>query len=106
MTSDMLSQFPHPGAEAGGDAFNIAIFTLVSMLILTAIAYVIGKLLSDHRIETWAKDEFVQVMINAALVGGLFILMAPGTGLIISAFNAMVPVEAVRSPRFLIRTAD
>ena len=93
MATDVLSQF-----DTGGEAFSIAIFTLVSMLILTAIVYVVGKLLANRKVEDWAKDEFIQVMINAALVGALFMLMAPESGLIINDFNAAVPTEAVQIP--------
>ncbi len=97
MPDDLLSQFPQSGGS-GGDAFNIAIYTLVSMLILTALVYVLGKLLQSHKVEGWAKDEFIQVMINAALVGSLFMLMAPGSGLVINAFDSLIPAEAVQIP--------
>jgi len=96
--ADLLSQFPHPGSSTGGDAFNIALFTLVSMLVLVGIAYVAAKAMTNRKLEEWAKDEFPQILINAALVGSLFILMAPGSGIIVMLFNSLVPSEAVRIP--------
>ncbi len=96
--TDLLSQFPHAGSSTGGDAFNIALFTLISMLMLVGISFVVAKAMTNRKLEDWAKDEFLQVLINAAIVGSLFLLMAPGTGAIITIFNSLVPSEAVYIP--------
>jgi len=88
---DLLSDFPgSPGATAGGGAFAVAVYALVSMYVLAGLAYLLSKLLSNHSYDEWAKNEFIQTTISAALVGGLFLLMAPGTGIIIIAFNSLV----------------
>ncbi len=91
MSSDLLSDFPDAGSSTGGDAFNIAIYTIVSMAILVGITYLLGKAFNIRKLEDWAKSEFLQVFISAALVGGLFFLMAPGTGLIVMAFDQLAP---------------
>ncbi|MDD5172111.1 MAG: hypothetical protein PHF60_03690 [Candidatus ainarchaeum sp.] len=91
----VLGDFPEtPGTMAGGAAFQIAIYVIVSMIVLVGIVYLLGKALSNRKLEEWAKNEFLQVFISAAMVGGLFLLMAPGTGLIIIAFNSLVPTDA------------
>jgi hypothetical protein len=87
----LLSEFPEAGASSGGDAFNIAIYMIVSMVVLVGIAYLFSRLMSNRKLQDWAKTEFIQVMISAALVGGLFFLMAPDSGIIVIAFNSMVP---------------
>ncbi len=97
---DLLSQFPAAGASTGGDAFNIAIYVIVSMVVLVGITYLLSRVFSNRRLEDWAKSEFIQVLISAALVGGLFFLMAPGTGIIIIAFNSLVPDDSIKVPSF------
>jgi hypothetical protein len=92
--SGMLVDFPTtPGAMAGGPAFAVAVYVIVSMLILVGIAYLIAQVLKNRKLEDWAKGEFLQVFISAALVGGLFLLMAPGTGVLVLAFNTLVPAQ-------------
>jgi hypothetical protein len=97
----LLSEFPEAGASTGGDAFNIAIYMIVSMVVLVGIAYLLSRLMSNRKLQDWAKTEFIQVMISAALVGGLFFLMAPGSGLIVVAFNSLVP-DTPDVPQFSI----
>lgn len=90
---DLLSEFPEAGVNTGGDAFNIAIYTIVSMAVLVGITYLLGKAFSNRKLEDWSKSEFLQVLISAALVGGLFFLMAPGTGVVIVAFDSLIPED-------------
>lgn len=97
---DLLSEFPEAGVTTGGDAFNIAIYLIVSMVVIVGIAYLLAKLMSNRRLEDWAKSEFLQVLVSAALVGGLYFLMAPATGVIIIAFNSLVPDDTVEIPMF------
>ena len=85
----LLGEFPGQG-NPGGDAFNIAIFTIVSMVVVVGITFFLGRLMQNRRLEDWAKTEFLQVIISAAIVGGLFFLMAPETGVITSLFNNLV----------------
>lgn len=91
---NVLEQFPEAGETAGGDAFNVAIYAIVSMLVLVGIAYLGSRVMNNRRLEDWAKSEFVQVLISAALVGGLYFLMAPESGTIIVAFNSLVPSDS------------
>jgi hypothetical protein len=90
---DLLSEFPGAGENTGGDAFNVAIYVIVSMIVLVGITYLFSRLMNNRKLEDWSKNEFVQVLISAAIVGGLFILMAPGSGLITVAFNGLVPEQ-------------
>ncbi|MBN1169848.1 hypothetical protein JXA56_02395 [Candidatus Micrarchaeota archaeon] len=85
----LLGEFPGQGNQ-GGDAFNIAIFTIVSMVVIVGITFFLGRLMQNRRLEDWAKIEFLQVIISAAIVGGLFFLMAPETGVITGLFNNLV----------------
>lgn len=92
--TNVLGDFPQtPGSMSGGPAFQVAVYVIVSMIVLVGIVYLLGKALSNRKLEEWAKSEFLQVFISAALVGGLFLLMAPGTGLLVLAFNSLVPAE-------------
>ncbi len=92
--TDVLGDFPQTaGAMSGGPAFQVAVYVIVSMIVLVGIVYLLGKALSNRKLEDWSKSEFLQVFISAALVGGLFLLMAPGTGLVVLAFNSLVPAE-------------
>lgn len=86
----LLGQFQQ-GSSGGGDVFNIATYLIVSMTVLVGIAYLLSKALNNRKLEDWAKNEFLQVLISAAMVGGIFLLMAPGTGIIILAFQSLVP---------------
>jgi hypothetical protein len=93
---EVLGDFPEtPGVMSGGPAFQVAIYVIVSMIVLVGIVYLLGKALSNRKLEEWAKNEFLQVFISAAMVGGLFLLMAPGTGLITIAFNSLVPADPI-----------
>jgi hypothetical protein len=47
--------------------------------------------MNNRKLEDWAKNEFLQVLVSAAMVGGLVALMAPGTGIITKAFDSLVP---------------
>lgn len=90
-TLDLLNQFPQTPGATGGDAFLVAFYVMVSMVVLVGIAYVFSRAFKNRLLEDWAKNEFLQVMLSAAIVGGLFFLMAPGTGIIITAFESLKP---------------
>jgi hypothetical protein len=89
---DISTQFPGAGgALTGGDAFQVAYYALVSMLVLVGFAYLLSRIMNNRKLEDWAKNEFLQVLISAAMVGGLVALMAPDTGIIMKAFDSLVP---------------
>jgi len=92
-TEDILSHFPSAGGTTGGAAFDIAVYIMVSMLILVGIAYLISRVFVNRKLEDWAKQEFLQVFISAAIVGGLVFLMHPQLGIITQAFNSLTPTE-------------
>jgi hypothetical protein len=94
---DLMQDFPaNPGTTTGGDAFTVAIYVIISMFVIVGIVYLFSRFLSNRNLEDWAKNEFVQVLISAALVGGLFALLAPGSGIIIVAFNSLVPANSAQ----------
>jgi len=96
---DLLKDFPEtPGSTAGGDAFQVAVYALVSMLVLVGISYLFSKIMRNRKLEDWSKDELVQVLINAALVGGLVLLFAPQSGIIVKVFDSLVPSETISIP--------
>ncbi len=89
---DFTGQFPAPGgALTGGDAFQVAFYALVSMVVLVGLAHLLARIMNNRKLEEWAKEEFVQVLVSAAIVGGLVALMAPGNGIIIKAFDSLIP---------------
>lgn len=100
MDTNVLNQFPAAGATSGGSAFNIAIYTIISMLILVGIVHLLSRVMGNRRMGEWARNEFLEVIISAIIVGGLFTLMNPDTGVIIQAFNSLVPKETLMVPVF------
>jgi len=93
---NLTEQFPGPGGPlAGGDAFQVAFYALVSMLVIVGLAHLASRMLHNRRLGDWAKEEFLQVLVSAALVGGLVALMAPDNGIIIKAFQSLVPANAM-----------
>lgn len=86
---DQFNPVDH-GSSAGLDAFLVAFYAIISMIVLVGIAHLIGMVMRNQKIKDWAKDEFMQVIISAALVGGIFILFNPTDGTLISAFNSLV----------------
>jgi len=93
-TPNLLEQLPQtPGAAGSGPAFEIAFYVMVSMVVLVGIAYLVSKALSNRRLEDWAKNEFLQVLVSAAIIGSLFFLMDPGSGIITQAFNSLKPSD-------------
>jgi|GEM_PF-844993 len=87
---DVLSDF-----STGGSAFNVAIYVIISMTIIVGITYLISRVMNNRKLEDWSKNEFMQVIISAAIVGALFLLMNPGTGLITTLFTTLIPEEGV-----------
>lgn len=88
----LLNDFPtSPGIETGGGAFNTAIYAIIIMFVLVGLAYLVSKVLNNRKMEDWSKDEFIQAMISAAIVGGLFLLLAPNTGALFVTFNTLIP---------------
>jgi len=63
------------------------------MTVLVGIAYLLGKVLQQRKFEDWAKKEFLQVIISAALVGGLVFLFHPTSGALITVFNGLIGPE-------------
>ncbi|MBU0591291.1 hypothetical protein KKD40_03675 [Candidatus Micrarchaeota archaeon] len=92
-TGDILSHFPSAGGTTGGAAFDIAVYIMVSMLVLVGIAYLISRVFVNRKLEDWAKQEFLKVFISAAIVGGLVFLMHPQLGVITQAFNSLTPTD-------------
>lgn len=99
METNFLNDFPG-AAAAPGPAFNIAIYTIISMFVVVGIAHLVARVMHNRRLGEWARNEFVEVFISAIIVGGLFTLMNPDTGIIIQAFNSLVPSESVTVPSF------
>jgi hypothetical protein len=92
MTLDVLKDFPAAaGAVGSGDAFLVTIYAIISMFVLVGIAHLFSRILRNQKLGDWAKDEFVQAVISAAIVGSLYILMAPQSGVIIQAFDSLIP---------------
>ncbi|MFH1393821.1 MAG: hypothetical protein ABII71_05695 [Candidatus Micrarchaeota archaeon] len=87
---DILEDFSAAGGADGGGAFNVAIYIIISMTVIVGIAYLISRAMNNRKLEDWSKNEFMQVLISAAIVGALFLLMNPGTGIIITLFNGLV----------------
>lgn len=88
--TDVLADF---GTETG--AFDVAIYIIISMIILVGMVQLLARIMRNRRLEEWARDEFIQAIISAAIVGGLFVLMNPGTGVITTAFTTLVPADSV-----------
>jgi hypothetical protein len=92
MPIDVMNQFPAtPGAAGAGGAFSVAYYAIVSMLVLVGFAYLLSKVLNNRKLEEWSKDELVQALISAAMVGGLVLLLAPQNGVLIKVFNSLMP---------------
>jgi len=90
--TNLLADFPaDPTVASGGGAFNIAVYAIISMFVLVGIAYLLSRALNNRRLEDWAKDEFLQALVSAAIVGALVLLLAPKNGLIIGLFNTLTP---------------
>ncbi|MFH1221947.1 MAG: hypothetical protein V1492_02580 [Candidatus Micrarchaeota archaeon] len=89
--ANVLADFPGAGEITGGAAFNVAIYAIVSMLMLVGIVYLIGRVFHNRKLEDWSKSEFLQVFVSAAIVGGLVVMLTPGSGLIVQAFKSLVP---------------
>jgi hypothetical protein len=98
---DLSNQFPGPGGTlSGGDAFQVAFYALVSMLVLVGFSYLLSRLMNNRKLEDWAKNEFLQVLVSAAMVGGLVALMNPGSGIVMKAFDSMVPGDGLSMTYF------
>ncbi len=90
-STDFLAQLPSTPGAGGGDAFLVAYYVMVSMIVLVGIAYLLSRIMKNHQLEDWSKNEFVQVLVSAAIIGGLVLLMAPGSGIITKAFESLKP---------------
>ena len=94
MTLDVMKDFPvAAGAAGNGDAFRVAIYAIISMFVLVGIVHLFSRVLKNQKLGDWAKDEFIQAMISAAIVGSLYVLMAPQSGVIIQAFDSLIPTS-------------
>jgi len=97
--TSVIGDFPvTPGTMSGGPAFEVAVYIIVSMIVIVGIALLIAKAINNRKLEDWAKSEFMQVFVSAALVGGIYLLLAPGTGILTIAFNSLVPAEGFTIP--------
>lgn len=94
MTLDVMKDFPvAAGAAGNGDAFRVAIYAIISMFVLVGIVHLFSRVLKNQKLGDWAKNEFIQAMISAAIVGSLYVLMAPQSGVIIQAFDSLIPTS-------------
>ncbi len=90
-STDILTQLPQAPGAGGGDAFLVAYYVMVSMIVVVGIAYLLSRIMKNRQLEDWSKNEFVQVMVSAAIIGGLVLLMAPGSGIITKTFESLKP---------------
>jgi hypothetical protein len=86
---NLLEQFPGAAGNTGS-AFDVAYYVIISMFILVGITYLFSRFLRNRGLEEWSKNEFIQVLISAAIIGGLVAMMAPNTGVIVLAFDSLV----------------
>ncbi|MFH1286029.1 MAG: hypothetical protein ABIH99_05605 [Candidatus Micrarchaeota archaeon] len=87
-------------------AFQTAFFAVSIMFLLSGIIFTLGMTLRNHSLQEWGKGEFGQTIINAALIGGIFFLFAPGTGIVPNITLALLPpddqAKTVVVSRFLL----
>jgi len=85
---DLLSEF-----AAGTGSYSIAIIIIAISIILSGIGIGIGLALKSRKIINFGKEELIQSFINAALVGGLVLIVA----MIDSITLSFIPIEEAQS---------
>ncbi len=64
-----------------GNWESLAMLIIGAMILLSAIIYVLGRIINTPRWVLWGKEEFAQALISAALVGALLTVTTTLTGI-------------------------